>query len=944
MDKFNELYNRFLENQRKGLIPPAKVREIEERLNNYARAKGLTAPFPSASATLLGSVSENGNLIRRWYKLRNNKTIYDKYWRQIKHAAKLLKFGGYTVAELEDALRETPDDKTLAWQIGFENLLDYYHFKYPQKIINEGIKHSIHSSVTWSARDTVEHGKKSYEEVAERWPDDAKIKYMARIGRKYWKEDIQKKAMQEQPKEIEPEKVTEAPKASELGKENNVPGAVEKVKPQIIFGESISVKTAGENIPARYGLFEIGALIPSHNPFSFSKNPEYPAHCQERSYDSNKQLQFNVTNNAKHFEPVQLLTEDMTASSGPPVVNAGGVVLGGNGRAMILQLVEKNNPQLWGEYKRKLQQRLSFYGFTEEQYYSLSQPVLVRVVEVDMNKCMHYSWLLNADLTNAQPEEDRAAALSKEFDDETLYSLGVVLTESEIDTPAEMFASKKVTDELVRILRNKGIINNFNNNQWIESGQLTKHAKDNITSVLLQVAVNDKKLIGGAKNYEAKILKTIPYFIAIRGMQGKWNIIHYFTAAIKHEAERRARGISKAEYLPLSKNKMFEAAPPESEFTAWDALDLPIGKFKTFLQKFIESARSNMDPGASMFALEPAEPEDVMKTLLARTQSLAGINDNEKQGIIDYAKSLFNFPIDVHIGEIVLRVIANGKVIVDIDTLLMRYDSRQLDLFSGKSETEDYTAQAEKILSFIKVNHKRAKPPRQDALFGLSDEINTGNYDTERVPVPVNIKDIMRMPVPTGLKLNRTKTFFGKLLPHFTMLIWGRPGGGKSTFALKFAEDLALNGKVLYFLTEEKLSAGRVGERLTRNRIKADNVDFDDSGDFFVLRDIVERNLYDYIIIDSINKVNGINTEQIDDFIDEAIKMFPNLSIISIAQTDKSRRNYKGPADFAHNVDTEIVVEGGTAETIKHRDGTLQKYPVFSTKGARYLNAFNNFS
>ena len=170
--------------------------------------------------------------------------------------------------------------------------------------------------------------------------------------------------------------------------------------PTIVYGDPAEIEGGGEIHYAKYGIIELSDIIPSHNWFNYSKNENYPPECQERQYHDNKQLQANVEMRSQNFKPKHLLTEDLTAESGPSIMNPDGIVLGGNSRVMILGRVKEHYPNSWKAYQDFLYSRAKNFGIEREQLDMFENPVLARIIKVNMEDCSHYSWVFNTSTKN----------------------------------------------------------------------------------------------------------------------------------------------------------------------------------------------------------------------------------------------------------------------------------------------------------------------------------------------------------------------------------------------------------------------------------------------------------------------------------------------------------------------------------------------------------------
>lgn len=216
----------------------------------------------------------------------------------------------------------------------------------------------------------------------------------------------------------------------------------------------------------------------------------------------------------------------------------------------------------------------------------------------------------------------------------------------------------------------------------------------------------------------------------------------------------------------------------------------------------------------------------------------------------------------------------------------------------------------------------------------------TANVQQREEPkevAPLTTQEIVNMEPPQTLPLKgELRDFLSSLLAKFNMLIWGGAGSGKSSFVLRLANELAETntGRVLYYMTEEKVSSGRLKARMDLMKAYSDNVNFDDHGTFDRLTALVNTGMYRYVIVDSINMINIEQTKIV-----ELMQTFPEVSWIFIAQATKGKNAYAGIQSLAHAVDTEIATSNdkGTAvaELKKHRDGALKTHTIFGNTGMR---------
>lgn len=145
--------------------------------------------------------------------------------------------------------------------------------------------------------------------------------------------------------------------------------------------------------------------------------------------------------------------------------------------------------------------------------------------------------------------------------------------------------------------------------------------------------------------------------------------------------------------------------------------------------------------------------------------------------------------------------------------------------------------------------------------------------------------------------------------------ISGVPGSGKSTLCFMFAKELAKYGNILYVASEEK-----VGETLRLKAEKAnvteDNVIFFHTRSFDDVKKELNKGIYRFCFIDSLNKLN-VTPQNFENF-KESNK---NIMFFNILQSTKDGK-HRGSQELAHDSDVNLSVhEGGHAVTDKGRFG-----------------------
>lgn len=159
--------------------------------------------------------------------------------------------------------------------------------------------------------------------------------------------------------------------------------------------------------------------------------------------------------------------------------------------------------------------------------------------------------------------------------------------------------------------------------------------------------------------------------------------------------------------------------------------------------------------------------------------------------------------------------------------------------------------------------------------------------------------------------LDKWKELVGTPEANFCMMVYGKPGHGKSYFTLEFSEYLASNfGMILFNSSEEGASLS------LKNKIvnfKMDNIYLGNAMNLNSLQVLLAQSAYKFVIIDSINHMN-ITAEDLR----KLRGLHPTKAFICILQATKSG-DFKGSNEFEHDADISIKIEDRKSECMKTR-------------------------
>ena len=216
--------------------------------------------------------------------------------------------------------------------------------------------------------------------------------------------------------------------------------------------------TRGESFPAKYAVVPREALIASHDPATFAKNPLYPL-INPRDYASEGE-QAKVLTIKKEFEPDQHVTDAASAAVGPVmaahVIDEQGnrqlVVLGGNTREMVTQAMTPTQKKALADFTNKRAERFGIKTLPDANH------ELIRYMgEFDLNKKGVREKLQSVvDSLNPSPGkvqnimEMATVDASTSIKPENLTGLTADITPEDAQAKVEQFIADKVIDRGTR--------------------------------------------------------------------------------------------------------------------------------------------------------------------------------------------------------------------------------------------------------------------------------------------------------------------------------------------------------------------------------------------------------------------------------------------------------------------------------------------------------------
>ncbi len=174
----------------------------------------------------------------------------------------------------------------------------------------------------------------------------------------------------------------------------------------------------------------------------------------------------------------------------------------------------------------------------------------------------------------------------------------------------------------------------------------------------------------------------------------------------------------------------------------------------------------------------------------------------------------------------------------------------------------------------------------------------------------------------------RWMEFFGLPAVVFNLAVHGKPGEGKSTFCIQFADYLAKNfGQVVYISGEEGFSK-TLRDKVVNNKIDNPSLFFADINSYEEIKNEIGNNQFHFIFIDSLDTLRIDATR-----LRELREYYSQSAFITISQSTKDGK-MRGSQEITHDTDIAVKVEDGVATTTKNRfhpRGT--EFQVFPTAG-----------
>ena len=378
---------------------------------------------------------------------------------------------------------------------------------------------------------------------------------------------------------------------------------------------AVLVLAAAQGAPlprvARYCLTSADRLIPSHQSTrAFAPDPRYPDRVQERDYQTDRAEQLKVLGMAQNLIPALVFNGAPGAIDGPPVTTSEGIVLGGNGRTMALQLHYAQGGTVPADY---LADHAAQFGFTAEQVRAVDRPVVVRTIETstDRQSLAELVRLLNVPLSQALDIRSESVAEAQRLTAEVLDVLGVALAEPE--TTLRDYLSSRDSRALAATLRRSGIVTDNNAKRYLSPDGFTEDGKTFVERILTAAVLDSARLIDRAgPQLVATIARSAPWILAAASGGPDWDLRPALRAAVADLVDLRNAGSPSVDFFlrqgAIEPPRVLSTPKGEPLLRLlYEQAGKPV-QFARFARRYAELAAAHPSAQGGLFAAEKVDP------------------------------------------------------------------------------------------------------------------------------------------------------------------------------------------------------------------------------------------------------------------------------------------------------------------------------------------------
>lgn len=271
-----------------------------------------------------------------------------------------------------------------------------------------------------------------------------------------------------------------------------------------------------------YEAIEADDAVPSHM-VAERFRPDPDGDRNERPYHDPTEGQASrqtVQNIANDRDPLTLLTDTPSVTDGPSVATSDYRILGGNARAMGIQLGYSRGTRIAKPYRDSLIKRAEMYGLDPKAVAKMRNPMLVRRLVGDVGKPGDMSRLLNEDLKAAKTSVADSVSRGRLVDESAMIGIAEAIGD-EGDSVRDALADPQKSMRVVSLLRESGAFTDGDLTAMLENSPegrtLTESGKDTIERTLLGAAVGDVRAMAGvAPRVRRKLVRALGPLVRLR--------------------------------------------------------------------------------------------------------------------------------------------------------------------------------------------------------------------------------------------------------------------------------------------------------------------------------------------------------------------------------------------------------------------------------------------
>lgn len=296
-------------------------------------------------------------------------------------------------------------------------------------------------------------------------------------------------------------------------------------------------------LKGHYVIVEADSLTPSHSPFTFGQNENFPTNKDGKTMNSRdyqtKEEQGKVIRIAQNYGKQAVMDA--------PIVDNNGIVLSGNGRTMAGQLASRQHTDKeYLDYLKEISEEE--FGISPEQYEDMKSPRVVFVLDNDMEYTTANFDKFNRKGEESQSTTARAVVVSKSVTEKQVKEIGEWLSNAIDNSPSNLKIEtilKQNGQEVISLLVKVGILQPNETAQYIDTNErgqrvLNGNGVDFITGVLYGVCFNERG-VQVCKSWQnsigTTIIASINEIIANKNLSGGFSLIDDLQEALNVVAQ-----------------------------------------------------------------------------------------------------------------------------------------------------------------------------------------------------------------------------------------------------------------------------------------------------------------------------------------------------------------------------------------------------------------------